>query len=408
LIVPSIDLMNGKAVQLERGKRKVLERDDVRELAVRFGRYGQVALIDLDAALGRGDNRPLIKELCRTVQAYVGGGIRTPECAYEYLRAGATHVIIGTAASAEFFARLPRRASMVAVDASAGRVTVRGWTESVAETPVQRAARLGRSCAGVLYTAVDREGVFGGADMATAAALREVVEGKLIIAGGIWRAEEIKALDRLGADAQVGMALYNGRLDPATVFAQLMAFERTDGLIPTVVCDAGSGRVRMLAYSNAESLQMSLRQGVGAYYSRSRRRIWIKGETSGNRQELVRVEADCDRDTLCFYVRQSGPSCHTGAARCFGTDAFTWHELVSRIASRASADPLDSFTARVLADPRLLSAKLGEEAAEVAGAESHDDVAWEVADLLYFASVKMQASGVSIDDVMAQLRSRAT
>jgi len=173
------------------------------------------------------------------------------------------------------------------------------------------------------------------------------------------------------------------------------------------VCDAADRGVRMLAYSNAASLGIALREGIGAYWSRRRNAIWRKGETSGATQRLVRMEIDCDRDALTFYVEQTGASCHTGAERCFGAAPFSWSRLLARIEGRARNGDARSYTRKLLADPSLLRAKLLEESAEVADARTHDEVAWECADLLYFLSVRMQSAGVHIDDVMAQLAARA-
>ena len=127
----------------------------------------------------------------------------------------------------------------------------------------------------------------------------------------------------------------------------------------------------------------------------------------GATQRLVRMEIDCDRDALIFYVEQTGATCHTGAERCFGNPAFSWSTLVSRIEARARSGNERSYTRKLLADSNLLRAKLLEEAAEVADAQTHDEVAWECADLLYFLSVRMQQAGIRIDDVMAQLAARA-
>src|SRR5271168_3140845 len=135
MIVCSIDLIGGKAVQLERGERLVLERDDVLALAERFGRLGEVAVIDLDAALQSGDNCELIESLCRIAHVRVGGGIRDVERARRYLRAGAQRVIIGTAADPELLRQLPRERTMVAIDSRNGHVTTNGWREVTTESP---------------------------------------------------------------------------------------------------------------------------------------------------------------------------------------------------------------------------------------------------------------------------------
>ena len=407
VIVCSIDLMNGRAVQLQRGERFVLEREDVVELAERFGQLGEVAVIDLDAALGHGSNRELIERLCRIAPCRVGGGIREPEDALRYLRAGAARVIIGTAANESLLTRLPKERTIVAIDARGDRVTTNGWTSVEDETPVQRAQRLAQYCGGFLFTDVMREGMMEGFDMNRVRELRDAVRGSLTVAGGITTAEEVASLDRLGVDAQVGMAVYTGRLDPAAAFLATLDFDKGGGLIPTIVCDATDERVRMLAYSTRESLAVALREGRGAYWSRSRQEIWRKGERSGATQRLRRVSVDCDRDALVFFVDQSLATCHTGDATCFNGAHFRWSDLLARIDDRIASGSVLSYTRRVAGDSNLLNAKLREEVEEVIQAPTAENLAWECADLLYFLSVKMRAAGLRIDDVMAQLAARA-
>jgi phosphoribosyl-ATP pyrophosphohydrolase len=185
-------------------------------------------------------------------------------------------------------------------------------------------------------------------------------------------------------------------------------FAKGGGLVPTIVCDAVSGRPRMLAYSTRESLASALQQEAGIYWSRSRECLWRKGETSGNTQRLVGVVPDCDRDALIFFVEQSGPSCHLGAQSCFdGDEPFMWATLVERLRRRAVTEDALSYTQRLLSDDSLLSEKLTEEAAELAEAQSRSEVVWECADLLYFMTVKMQRAVVGIADVMDELKRRA-
>ncbi len=406
MIVCSIDLMGGKAVQLERGERLILEREDVLALAERFGRLGDIAVIDLDAALGQGENQALIERLCKVARCRVGGGIRDVERARRYLRAGAQAVILGTAAAPEFLRRLPRERTIVALDARADRVVTHGWRATSEQTPLERARELEPYCGGFLYTDVEREGMLGGFDADFAGRLREAVTLPLTVAGGIRTASEVIELDGRGIDAQVGMAVYTRRIDPVEVVLDTVRFG-PGGLAPTIVCDAASGRVRMLAYSNRESLALALRDGSGTYWSRSRRALWRKGATSGNVQRLVRAEVDCDRDALTFYVRQRGPTCHQGTDNCFERPPFTWETLLSRVSQRAQTGDERSFTSRLATRPELLGAKLREEADEVARAGTPEEVAWECADLLYFMSVKMQVAGVGISDVMAELVARA-
>ena len=185
-------------------------------------------------------------------------------------------------------------------------------------------------------------------------------------------------------------------------------FAKGGGVVPTVVCDAVSGQPRILAYSTRESLASALQQEAGIYWSRSRGRIWRKGETSGNTQRLVRVVPDCDRDALIFYVEQSGPSCHLGVESCFDGEApFTWATLAERLRQRAVERDASSYTRQLLSDDSLLASKLTEEAAELAEARSRSEVIWECADLLYFMTVKMQQTGIGVADVMNELERRA-
>jgi phosphoribosyl-AMP cyclohydrolase / phosphoribosyl-ATP pyrophosphohydrolase len=408
MIVCSIDLMNGKAVQLKQGKEIVLERDDIFALAERFGRLGDVAVIDLDAAFGNGDNTPLVEELCRRTRCRVGGGIRTVERAQHFLRAGAQSVIIGTAATPEFLTKLPRERAIVAIDSRDDRVSTHGWREVTGESPLQRASRLQPYCGGFLSTDIDRDGTLAGANLDAARRLRGAVSGTLTVAGGITSADEVAALDRAGIDAQVGVAVYTGRLDPVDAVLQIADFDKGNGLLPTIVCDAYDGRVRMFAYCSRESLAATLRTGQATYWSRSRRERWRKGETSGCTQAVRRVELDCDRDAIVFYVEQTGVTCHLHTERCFGSASFSWADLMRRIDERAANSNARSLTRRLLDDAPFLHEKVLEEAGEVTRASERAEVAWECADLLYFMSVKMRAAGVTLDDVMAQLAARAT
>ncbi len=407
MIVGSIDIVGGKAVQLQQGERPVIERDDVFALAERFGRCGEIAVIDIDAARGTGENRALIEQICARARCRVGGGIRDAEIAKRYLRAGAQSLIIGTAATPALLKALPRERTIVALDARDDRVATHGWRRTTETTPLARARELAPYCGGFLFTQIEREGMLGGLDLDRARALRAEIEGTFTVAGGVRSVDEIVALDRDEIDVQAGMAIYTGLIDPIEVVIALADFEKMNGLIPTIVCDARDGGARMLAYSSPESLRAALRDGSGTYFSRSRGALWRKGDTSGDTQRLVRVDLDCDRDTLRFFVEQRGATCHTGSPTCFGADAFTWHTLQQRIAARAASGDLRSYTRRLLDEPLLLGEKITEEACEVVEARTRDEVAWECADLLYFMTVKMQAAGIGIADVMAHLASRA-
>jgi phosphoribosyl-ATP pyrophosphohydrolase len=405
VIVPSIDLMGGRAVQLRRGADKVLESpDDPLDLARRFALFGEIAVVDLDAALGRGDNRDLVRALCRAVPCRVGGGVRREEDVVALIKAGAVRVMIGTAASPEFLGKFPRDWTLAALDARDGRTVDQGWRRDTGESPIARARRLEPFCSGFLFTQVEVEGTLQGVPLEPVRALRQATSLPLTVAGGVAGLDDVRALEALGADVQVGMALYTGRLDLEQAFAARPDFSR--GPLPTVAQDE-DGRVLMLAWSTGESLREALRARRGVYWSRSRRTIWRKGDTSGHVQALVRARYDCDADALLFTVRQEGPACHAGRPACFGdAPRFDLARLRRVIASRRGADPARSHTARLLADRDLARAKVREEAGEVAAAPDRGNLVWELADLLYHAFALMEAEGVALDEVEAELRGR--
>ncbi|HEY4003182.1 MAG TPA: phosphoribosyl-ATP diphosphatase [Candidatus Xenobia bacterium] len=405
MIIPSIDLQGGQTVQLIGGKEKALDAGDPRPLLRQFGVVGEVAVIDLDAALGQGDQTALIEELVRQGPCRVGGGIRSIEKARQWLDAGACKIILGTAARAELLQELPRARLIAALDADSGEVVVEGWTKKTGLTVPHRMAELRELVGGFLVTFVEREGRLGGIDIEQVKRLKEAAgHARLTVAGGVTTAQEVAELDRLGVDAQVGMALYTGRLTLAQCLAATLSSDRPDGLWPTVVVNESEVALG-LCWSNAESLQAAITRQQGVYHSR-KRGLWVKGETSGHTQELLRISLDCDRDALRFTVRQRGSFCHTGSHTCWGEPS-NYGSLIHALAARMAEAPAGSYTTRLLNDPDLLRAKLCEEAGELAAAETPDHVAAEAADVLYFTAVAMVRAGVQLEEVERVLAQRA-
>ncbi|MEO0483585.1 MAG: phosphoribosyl-ATP diphosphatase, partial [Planctomycetota bacterium] len=396
MIVPSIDLLGGQAVQLIGGETPAIEAGDPRPIADRFARVGETAVIDLDAARGEGTNTGLIEDLVRRAPCRVGGGIRDVDTAIRWLDAGARSVILGTAARPEILRALPRERVIAALDARDGEVVVEGWRTKTGASVVDRMRELRDHVGGFLVTFVELEGRLGGSALDRVEELvREAGEARVTIAGGVTNAEEVAELDRMGADAQVGMALYSGRLALTDAFAAPLTSDRPDGLWPTVVTDE-HGVALGLAYSNLESLTVAIEEGAGVYWSRNRG-LWRKGATSGATQRLLRVDADCDRDALRFVVRQEGVGfCHTGSTTCWG-EQWGVPALNSAVQERLASAPAGSYTRRLFDDADLLRSKLLEEAGELADATTPDEAAWEAADVLYFAMVRAAAGGADLD-----------
>src|SRR5438034_966168 len=293
MIVPSIDLMGGRAVQLRRGRDLVLDGGDPLARLEQFAVAGEVAVVDLDAALGKGSNAGLIREMVPRAPCRVGGGIRDLDTARAWLDAGATRIVVGTAASPDFCGALPRDRVIAAVDADRGQVVVEGWRTAL---------------------------------------------------GLVW--------------------------------------------------------------GTRESLARAIAERRGIYWSRSRQALWEKGATSGNTQALVRVDLDCDRDALRFTVRQCGAGfCHLERRSCWPS-GFDLDDLARTISERAARPEPGSGTAKLLADPGLLAAKLREEAEELGRARERAEVVHETADVLYLALVAVVRGGGTLADVVAELSRR--
>ena len=220
MLIPSIDLMGGKIVQLVQGKKKALEFDDFEEWTERFAKYPLVQLIDLDAAMGQGSNAARIAEIARRLPCQVGGGIRTIEAARSVLDAGAKRVIVGSSLFAEgkldcaFAEQLAGAAGasrlVFALDAIGGRVTTHGWRKISDVRPMEMIKALDSWCTAFLYTHVATEGLLQGFPQEVITPLRAATERQLIAAGGIRSQQEIDNLHAMGVDAVVGMAIYRG------------------------------------------------------------------------------------------------------------------------------------------------------------------------------------------------------
>jgi phosphoribosylformimino-5-aminoimidazole carboxamide ribotide isomerase len=223
MLIPSIDLLGGQIVQLVQGEKLRLAFDDFEYWIEKFSRFPLVQLIDLDAAMRQGDNSALVAQIAKRLPVQAGGGIHTIERARQVLDAGAQRVIIGSAlfsaegaVNTEFAAALASSVGaervVAGIDTKNGRIAVKGWKAQVELTPDDAIPLLEPHAAAFLYTHVDGEGMLGGFPIDVAARLRKLTAKQLIVAGGIRSQEEVDALDALGADAVVGMAVYTDLL----------------------------------------------------------------------------------------------------------------------------------------------------------------------------------------------------
>jgi len=219
MIIPCIDLMDGKIVQLVQGRDKALEVTDTDSVLARFAPFPEIHVIDLDAALNRGANDDLVRYLCSRATCRVGGGVRSRERAETLVDQCATKVIVGTSAftasgiNEAFLETLPRDRTIIALDSKGGRIVVKGWREATPFTAEAMLRSLEPFCSGFLCTYVDKEGMLQGTDLDWFRRLRAATSLEITAAGGITTLDEVRALLAMNVRAALGMAIYTGVLD---------------------------------------------------------------------------------------------------------------------------------------------------------------------------------------------------
>lgn len=431
MVISSIDLKDGKVVQLKQGKDLVLQFDNPDEFIENFDFYGETAVIDLDAALrntkadGTTANTGILKSLLRKGNIRVGGGIRDAKKARELISLGAEKVIVGSAAfnSGEgcepginrdflesFSKAVGKDRIIISVDSVRGKIVTKGWQENSGLDLIEGAKAVEPFCSELLFTCVEKEGTMEGIDMELVKKLREAVKCRLVVAGGVSSVEEIEALERLGCDVQLGMALYTGKVSLDKAFAACIDWKKLEasssGLLP-VIAQSVTGEVLMTGFANREALSKTCETKLLTFWSRTRNKLWTKGESSGNVLRVKKLRLDCDRDALLAIVEPAGPVCHTGSWTCFQTSGdrpYSLEFLYSIIQERFSNPTPGSYTATLT--PKKVRDKITEEAEEVTEAEGKEEVVWECADLLYFLSVLMYQEKVSWKDVLDELDRR--
>jgi len=222
MLIPAIDLQGGSVVQLVQGERLAIKDDDVFRWVRRFEKFPKVQVIDLDAAMGKGDNLAIVRQIAGALTCRVGGGVRTVERARDLLEAGARQIIAGSslfkngAPDLDFAKALADAVGIdrviAAVDSRAGHVVIHGWKTPLPITPVEAVRALEPYCAEFLYTHVDTEGLMAGTNREAILAVRNATSRRVTAAGGITTQAEIDDLDAQGVDAVVGMAVYTGKL----------------------------------------------------------------------------------------------------------------------------------------------------------------------------------------------------
>jgi len=290
---------------------------------------------------------------------------------------------------------------IIALDTVDGEVVTRGWRHKTGLEWDSVVGQFEPYASEFLFTCVEKEGLMRGTNREAVTRMKNATQKPVTAAGGVHCLDEIAILSKIGVNIQLGMALYTGEISLPEAF--IASLDWSKGLIPTVTVDESS-QVLMLAYSDKESLLRTFTTGNAWYFSRSRQKLWLKGETSGNTQELVRVRCDCDADAVLMTVKPAGPACHKGGYSCFGNKRFSLDELYEVIMERLDDPVPGSYTATL--NGERLAGKIMEESQELIETEATADVIWEAADLLYFLTVYLAKKNVSYERVLNELKRR--
>jgi imidazoleglycerol phosphate synthase cyclase subunit/phosphoribosyl-ATP pyrophosphohydrolase len=465
-VIPCLDVADGRVVKGVSFER-LRDAGDPVEAAARYEAEGADEVAFLDIAAAQEKRGTLVELVGRVAEALsipftVGGGVRSVEDADALLRAGADRVTVNTAAVEDpsLITRLAERFGaqcvVVAIDGkrlrdpnglAVMRVTTHGGRRPVDRTVTSWAAAAAAAGAGeILLTSVDADGTLAGFDLEMLRAVRSVVDVPVVASGGAGRLDDFaKAVLIGGADAVLAASVFHDRVftvgavkeamrrgglpvrpAPAHVRTLLPRYDQ-NGLVPVITRDVATGKVLTLAWANADAIAKTRETGLAHFYSRSRKALWRKGETSGNIQRVAGISIDCDADAVLYDVRPSGPACHTGAESCFtrvesfdavdppeaaslDADGLDLTELFAVVRDRKESPVAGSYTNRLLDDGvARIAQKVGEEAVETALASVTGDgnaLAGEAADLLYHLAVLLTARGVAPGDVAAKLAER--
>lgn len=459
-VIPCLDIAGGRVVKGV-SFENLRDAGDPVEAAIRYEQEGadEVAFLDIAAPVEeRGTLLGLVRRVANvlSIPFNVGGGVRSIEDADALLRAGADRVTVNTAAVSDpsLLARLSSRFGaqcvVLAVDGKRVRgadgqmrmmVTTHGGRKVTERSVVAWAAEAAAAGAGeILLTSVDADGTQEGFDLEMLRAVRGVVDVPVVASGGAGELDDFaRAVLIGGADAVLAASVFHDRV--FSIVEVKAAMRRAglavrpvppratplqprydaNGLVPVVVRDVETGDVLTLAWANAEALEKTRETGLSHFYSRSRKALWKKGETSGHVQHVAAISFDCDRDAVLYDVRPVGPACHTGARTCFtrvdtlapGTGEagrLDLTALFATIADRRDNPEEGSYTNKLLdAGPARIAQKVGEEAVETALAAvggTDEALAGEAADLLYHLAVLLTARGLAPKDVAAVLEKR--
>lgn len=452
-IIPCLDVRDGQVVKGVQFRNHEIIGDIV-PLAKRYAEEGADELVFYDITAssdGRVVDKSWVSRVAEVIDIpfCVAGGIKSLEDAAKILSFGADKISINSPALADptLITRLADRFGVQCIvvgidtwyDAETGKYHVNQYTGDESRTRVTQWETLDwvqevqkRGAGEIVLNMMNQDGVRNGYDLEQLKKVREVCHVPLIASGGAGTMEHfLEAFRDADVDGALAASVFHkqiinigelkayrntGRGDQDMLTEQQrreLDWEKTDGLMPVIVQHAVSGEVLMLGYMNPEALDKTLESGKVTFFSRTKQRLWTKGETSGNILNVVSIAPDCDNDTLLVLANPIGPTCHKGTSSCFGDTAHQWlflYQLEQLLAERKSADPETSYTAKLYASgTKRIAQKVGEEGVETAlAATVHDrfELTNEASDLMYHLLVLLQDQDLDLATVIENLRKR--
>ena len=421
--IPTLDISKGQAVLVTNGKVTKIIGDPMKK-AEFLSIHKHFQLIDIDRAMGTGDNRELIKQIVKKYPCYVGGGIRTIEDAREFLNTSARRVIISTAMNIELLKQIPKERLILAFDIDEKfHVYTKGRKELIEnKTMFDYIEEFKDYVEVVTITFHNTEGTCKGLPFDQVKQIYDKYKStniKLIMAGGIKTIDEdIYKLFLNKITPQFGAALWEGHFTLGDVYKKLLEVDmkdkcpKTDNgqlLIPTII-QSDTGSVLSCVFSTPESLKLSVDTRRATFYSRERNKIWVKGETSGNFHEVKQVHINCDNTAIRMVV--SGDKfCHKNTESCFGHidpargSLKSMQKIMLAKLEEKSSDK-ESFTLNMLNNEHKIISKIMEESQELVCAKGQDEISHESADLIYFVLLYLLKNKLDISNVEDELIKR--
>jgi phosphoribosyl-ATP pyrophosphohydrolase len=398
MFMPVIEIQDGKAVNRTADGRPQPLKEDPLELARRLYRYGELAVIDLDGAREEGDNTEIILQICREADCCVGGGITDFQKADLILRGGARQLIVGSAVNRLVIERFPRQRILLALDNRPDPSGLEEWRVPEDSDAVNTAAALERVVSGFVYG-------FGNADMENFRALQGRTDRPILAMGGFGTAKDVLALDRSDVDCLLSPSAVEP-LELEELVADLLDFENTNRLIPTIVQDTAR-QVLGLFVSNHQAVVQTLKTGNLTFWRSPRGDVVAKETSTGDKYPLVTVRVDPRRRVLLYTVVAKGAIDPSGNYSYFGEKTFSLETLEDVLKSRLKKPPSSSYTQQILASPEGVVDQIVHQAKELAQASEQRQVVWETADLIYYLLVNLIRQDVPLASVFNELRGRA-